>query len=53
MGYRAVGTNIAGKLKTNRTARIGVLILIGGAAGPHHGGSIPTPHGARGSRDRR
>ena len=30
MGYRAVGTNIAGKLKTKRTARIGVLILIGG-----------------------
>ena len=30
MGYRAVGTNIASKLKTKRTAGIGVLILIGG-----------------------
>ena len=30
MGYRAVGTNIASKLKTKRTARIGALILIGG-----------------------
>ena len=30
MGYRAVGTNIASKLKTKRTVRIGALILIGG-----------------------
>ena len=30
MGYRAVGTNIASKLKSKRTARIGALILIGG-----------------------
>ena len=30
MGYRAVGTNIAGKLKPKRTARISVVILIDG-----------------------
>ena len=30
MGYRAAGTNIAHKLKSKRTARIGVVILVGG-----------------------
>ena len=30
MGYRAAGTNLAHKLKSKRSARIGVLILIGG-----------------------
>ena len=30
MGYRTAGMNIASKLKTKRSARIGVLILIGG-----------------------
>ena len=30
MGYRAAGTNLAHKLKAKRTARIGVVILVGG-----------------------
>ena len=30
MGYRTAGTNLASKLKTKRTARIGVVILVGG-----------------------
>ena len=30
MGYRTAGTNIVGKLKSKRTARIGVVILVGG-----------------------
>ena len=30
MGYRTAGMNIAHKLKSKRSARIGVLILIGG-----------------------
>ena len=30
MGYRAAGTNLAHKLKSKRTARIGVVILVGG-----------------------
>ena len=30
MGYRAAGTNLAHKLKSKRTGRIGVLILMGG-----------------------
>ena len=30
MGYRAAGMNLAHKLKSKRSARIGVLILIGG-----------------------
>ena len=30
MGHRAAGTNIARKLKSKRTARIGVVILVGG-----------------------
>ena len=30
MGYRAAGTNLGGKLKTKRSAKIGVLILMGG-----------------------
>ena len=28
MGYRTAGTNIAGKLKSKRSARIGIVILI-------------------------
>ena len=30
MGYRAAGTNLAHKLKSKRTARIGGVILVGG-----------------------
>ena len=30
MGHRAARTNIARKLKSKRTARIGVVILVGG-----------------------
>ena len=30
MGYRAAGTNLASKLKTKRTARIGVALLVFG-----------------------
>ena len=30
MGYRTAGTNLAHKLKSKRSARIGVLILMGG-----------------------
>ena len=30
MGYRAAGTNLARKLKSKRTARIGGVILVGG-----------------------
>ena len=30
MGYRAAGTNLAHKLKSKRSAKIGVLILMGG-----------------------
>ena len=30
MEYRAAGTNLAHKLKSKRTARIGVVILVGG-----------------------
>ena len=30
MGYRTAGTNIASKLKSKRTARIGVAILVAG-----------------------
>ena len=30
MGYRPAGTNIASKLKTKRTARIGIALLVFG-----------------------
>ena len=40
MGYRPAGTGISHKLKTKRTARIGIAVLVAGDAGPHHQGSV-------------
>ena len=40
MGHSKTRTNLAHKLKSKRSARIGVLILIGGDACAHHGSAI-------------
>ena len=40
MGHRTVGMNITSKLKTKRTARIGIALLVLGGDGPYHSGSI-------------
>ena len=40
MGNRTVGVNITSKLKTKRTAWIGIALLVFGGDGPYHSGSI-------------